>query len=179
VFLDESGFLMAPWRRRTWSPKGQPPVLTQRTRSHQKVSAVAALCVSPYRDRVHLFFRLHPDANIQAALVVDFLGQLGRHLRGPIVLIWDRLLPHRARRVQRFLQGRPAIHAFFLPPYAPELNPVELVWAYLKTNPLANLAAHDLDILTEVARRHSRSLQRKEHLLRSFLKHAPLSLRLD
>lgn len=169
---------MAPWLRRTWSPRGQTPLLPQRTRSHQKVSAIAALCVSPWRDRVHLLFRLHPNANIRAALVVDFLGQLSRHLWGPIVLVWDRLLPHRARRVGVFLREWPEIHAFFLPPYAPELNPVESVWGYLKTNPLANLAAPDLDALTAVARRHTRSLQRKEHLLRSFLQQSPLLLRL-
>jgi len=169
---------MAPWLRRTWSLRGQPPVLLQRTRSHQKVSAVAALCVSPYREQVHLLFRLHPQANIHAALVVDFLRQLGNHLWEPIVLLWDRLLPHRARRVKTFLQQSGDIHAFFLPPYAPELNPVESVWGYLKTNPLANWAAADLHALTSVARRRTRSLQRKEHLLRSFLKQVPLFLRL-
>jgi hypothetical protein len=52
------------------------------------------------------------------------------------------------------------------------------VWGYLKLNPLANLAFFDLDQLTTTARRHTRSLQRKPDLLRSFLKHSPLSLRL-
>lgn len=169
---------MAPWLRRTWSPRGQTPLLPQRTRSHQKVSAIAALCVNPWRDRVHLLFRLHPHANITAALVAGFLGQLGRQLPGPIVLLWDRLLPHRARRVGAFLGEWPEIHALFLPPYAPELNPVEGVWGYLKMNPLANWAAPDLDALTSAARRHARSLQRKERLLRSFLKQCPLFLRL-
>ncbi len=46
-------------------------------------------------------------------------------------------------------------------PYAPELNPIEYVWGYLKLNPLANLAFFDLEQLTTTARRHTRSLQRK------------------
>ena len=65
-----------------------------------------------------------------------------------------------------------------LPPYAPELNPIEYVWSYLKLNPMANLAFFDLEALTTTARRHGRSLQRKPDLLRSFLGHSPLSLRL-
>ncbi len=63
-------------------------------------------------------------------------------------------------------------------PYAPELNPVEYAWSYLKMNPLANLAAPELDVLADSARRAARSVQRKPHLLRSFLAHSPLSLRL-
>jgi hypothetical protein len=65
----------------------------------------------------------------------------------------------------------------FLPPYAPELNPIEYVWSYLKLDPLANLAFFDLEKLTTTARRHTRSLQRKPDVLRSFRRHSPLSLR--
>jgi hypothetical protein len=43
VFIDESGFLMAPYVRRSWAPKGATPVLYQCGRSHQKVSDQAAL----------------------------------------------------------------------------------------------------------------------------------------
>ena len=64
---------MAPLLRRTWSPCGQTPVFRQRSAAHQKVSAIAALCLSPTGERFHFFFRLHPQANITAALVLDFL----------------------------------------------------------------------------------------------------------
>jgi len=65
-----------------------------------------------------------------------------------------------------------------LPPKSPELNPVEYVWSYLKTKPLANLACPNVDELAVVGRRHARSIQRQPHLLRSFIRHSPLSLRL-
>src|SRR3989442_37037 len=55
VFLDESGLLMAPLVRRTWAPRGQTPILLQRTRSHDKVSVTAVLTVSPRRRRVSLY----------------------------------------------------------------------------------------------------------------------------
>jgi transposase len=93
-------------------------------------------------------------------------------------LVWDRFLPHRTAKVQDFFTQRPPCAAFFLPPYAPELNPVEPVWGYLKMNPMANLAPLELKALATLTRTHARSVQRKQRLLRSFLKRSPLSLRL-
>lgn len=169
---------MAPVVRRSWAPRGHTPVLLQRTRSHQKVSALAALAVSPTRDRVHLYFRLHPGRNVRTAEVVEFLRILHRHVRGGLIVIWDRLQAHRSKKVRALLDATPGLHAEFLPPYAPELNPVEYLWSFLKYHPLANVAFFELDEITTVTRTHARAVQRDEGLLRSFLAHSPLSLRL-
>ena len=118
--------------------------------------------------------RMH---NINAERVIDFLRQLLAQVDAPLVLVWDQLNAHRAFRMQEFPAEHPQIATEFFPAYAPELNPIEYVWDYLKLNPLANLAFFDLDQLTATARRHTRSLQRKRDLLRSFLNHSPLSLR--
>lgn len=169
---------MAPLVRRTWAPRGRTPELIQRTRSHKKVSIIAALAVSPARDAVRLYFRLYPDRNIKAAEVVEFLRQLMRHLRRPAIVILDRLPAHRSKRVRALLVATPALDMELLPPYAPELNPVEYLWSFLKLNPLANRPFFDLDTLADTARAHTRSLQHDQKLLRSFLAHSPLSLRL-
>jgi len=168
---------MAPLVRRSWAPRGQTPILYQRTSSHKKVSVIAALCIAPKRDRIHLYFRIHSDANINALCVSAFLNTLKRQLKKRVVLVWDRFLPHRAKIVQSVIHKR-CIHSFFFPPYAPELNPVEHVWGYLKMNPLANLTAVDVEALADTTRCNGRSIQRKQNLLRSFVKHAPLPLRL-
>jgi hypothetical protein len=177
VFIDESGLLMAPLVRRSWSLRGHTPVLRQRTRSHRKVSAIAAVCVAPKRDRVSLYFRLHPDANVNSACVLDFLEHLQHQLRCPIVLIWDRFQAHLGQLITQCVPASCA-HLAYLPPYAPELNPVEYLWAYLKTNPLANEPPIHLPHLTARARRAARSVQHQPALLRGFLRHTGLSLRL-
>ena len=177
MFVDESGLLMAPLVRRSWSLRGHTPVLRQRTRSHQKVSAIAAVCISPRRDRVSLYFRLHPDANVNTACVMDFLEHLQRQLRCPIVLLWDRFQAHLGQLIQQCVPSGSA-HLEYLPAYAPELNPVEYLWAYLKTNPLANDPALDLISLAARARRAARSVQHQPALLLGFLRHSGLSLRL-
>jgi hypothetical protein len=169
---------MAPFVRRTWAPRGQTPVLWQRTRHHQKVSVIAALTVSPSRDDVGLYFRLHLNRNLGAQEVADFLKILHRQLGGSVLIVWDRLQTHRAKKVHGLVAATPGLHVEFFPPYAPELNPVEYVWSYLKTNPLANLGLWAVADLAHEARRQARILQHDKPLLRSVLNHCPLSLKL-
>lgn len=168
--------MMAPLVRRTWSPRGKTPWLYQKTRSHKKVSVIAALCIPPCRSHLHLFFRLHPDTNINADVVVSFLKNLLKELCGPIIIVWDRFVPHRSNKVQALLNKNPRLHLSFLPPYAPELNPVEYVWSYTKMNPLANVTAMTVAALTTGTRRSVRSIQKKQYLLRSFIRASGLSL---
>ncbi len=179
MFLDESGFLLAPLVRRTWAPCGQTPVLYQRGRHHKKVSAIAALCVSPQRDQVQLYFRLYPGQEVDATRAIAFLKALDQELQAPWLLLWDRLNAHRAKKTTAHLETVPRLRTFFFPPYAPELNPVEYLWGYCKMNPLANRTVHEVSELAVVTRSCTRSLQRKEALLRSFIRHSPLFLRLQ
>jgi transposase len=177
VFIDESGLLLLPVVRRTWSRCGQTPVLRHVGRNLKKVSAIAALCVSPDRREVRLYFQLLVDENFNSAAVLGFVKQLARHFRAPLHLLWDRAKIHRGLNPAVFLDVL-EWRQFYFPPYAPELNPVEYLWSYLKTNPLANLACPEVVALAAAGRRHARSLQRKTGLLRSFIRHTPLSLRL-
>lgn len=176
VFLDESGLLMTPLLRRTWARVGQTPVLYQRTRHREKVSVIAAVTISPRRQRVGLYFSLFPNMNVNAEVVIWFLRQLRSQLCNPMIIIWDRLKAHRARLTKDFLAQQSTIHTAFLPPYAPELNPVESLWGYLKMNPLANLAADDAEDLACLAEHSVKDLQKNEALLRSLIQNTPLSI---
>lgn len=167
---------MAPLLRRTWSPRGHTPVLYQKTRHHRKVSVIAALWSGPGTLRFSLYFRLHPDANINSVVVVSFLRCLLKEVSGTLLIVWDRFQPHRSQAVQKLLTGTDRLHVEFFPPYAPELNPVENVWSYTKMNPLANFTALDSDSLAATSRRALRSLQYNKDLLRSFFKKSGLSL---
>jgi hypothetical protein len=62
------------------------------------------------------------------------------------------------------------------PRYAPELNPVEALWATLKGLELANLAGDTLDHVVAAAERGIRRIQSTPHLAFSFLRHCGLSL---
>lgn len=173
VFIDESGIMMAPVIQRTWSPRGDTPVLHQRGRHRTKVSVIAAVVLSTHLRRVRLYFRLHPDSNVRKPELVAFLRQLRRHTNRPLIVVWDRLNGHRAPEVASYCD-RHQIQLELLPAYAPELNPVEYAWSYLKTKPLANFAPRELPELTATTRLSARRVQRRPTILRSFVKQSPL-----
>lgn len=166
--------MMAPVVRRTWAPRGRTPILIQRGRSHQKVSAIAALSIAPRRRRVGLYFSLLADANITADRVIRFVRELRRQLQKPMIIVWDRSNTHRAKIVNRFFARGSTLHRESFPPYAPDLNPVEMIWGHLKGHSMANFAAMDVQTLGRTTRYHATRLRRRKDLLRSFLYATPL-----
>jgi transposase len=158
VFVDESGLSERPTRVRTWAPIGQTPVV-QFHFNWKQLSLIAGLT------RWQCCFRMYEGA-IRSEQIVEFLAALGRHLKQPVLIIWDGLKAHRSALVREYvdsLQG--AIHLETLPAYAPELNPVEYLWAWLKRHALANFCPDGLDELAEVARRKLRSAQRRVSII--------------
>lgn len=168
---------MTPLLRRTWGLRGVTPILTVRARSHEKVSGIGALVVSPRRRRISLYLALHSKENIRGPHVLAFLGHLRRHHRGPLLLLWDRGRPHRHHAVSHYLATHPQWHVDWFPPYAPELNPVEQVWTYLKYGRLANFAPDDVNDIQREVRRESRRVVRSPELCKSFFRHSQLSFR--
>lgn len=120
---------------------------------------IAALTVSPKRRRVGLYFSLLPNKNVNGEEVTRFLRHLARHLKGNLLIVWDRLGCHRARVVKAFLRKHQRIHTEHFPPYAPELNPAEQLWGYLKMNPLANLAPQNTDELATITHDQARKVR--------------------
>ena len=84
----------------------------------------------------------------------------------PLLVVWDRLSGHRSRLVQDYiasLQGW--IHREYLPPYAPELNPMGFIWAYWKHHELPTVCPKDYYQLSETARR---TVRRQPRLITVF-----------
>lgn len=122
------------------------------------------------------YFRLFPGS-IKGPQVVAFLKALRRQLKRRLLIIWDGLPAHRGGVVRDYLEAqRGAVQIERLPAYAPELNPVEYVWAHLKTHEVANFCAEDFGQLTHFARRRLASMQRRASLVRAFWQQAELPL---
>jgi transposase len=177
IFIDETGFLMHPLLRRTWAPVGRTPLVCQRTRMYRKVSCIGGLSISPRRRRLQWYLKFHTDTSIRQPQVIAFLHHLLRQIRGVVVVVWDRLLAHRGGEVRRWAQRHPRLTLEYLPPYAPELNPNEYGWGYLKNNELANYGPAELKELEHRVRRACRSASRRCDLLKAFVRATGLSLR--
>jgi transposase len=92
-------------------------------------------------------------------------------------LLWDGLPAHRSRAMRAWLETqRSWLVVERLPAYAPELNPVEGLWASLKAVELANLATPTLAEVIDQAHKGIERVRRTPHLAYSFLRHAGLSV---
>lgn len=174
IFLDESGFSESPSVRRTWAPRGQTPIVVAPF-NWKRLSAIASLIATPSARRVGLCLRLHPGT-IKQPQIIDYLRALKRHVKGrKVILLWDRLPAHRGGDVQAHIARQAAwLTAEYLPPYAPELNPVEYFWSHLSGKELAHFPADNLDAVRRQARRGACRVCRRPELGRAFLKHSGL-----
>ncbi len=117
------------------------------------------------------------EGAIKAEHIVVFLQHLLRAIPGKLLILWDGLPAHRSRFVSEYLdtlEGR--IVTARLPPYAPELNPVEYIWAHLKHHELPNVCAKDMWNLGEGARRRLKRMRRRPRLIRAFWHQSALAL---
>jgi transposase len=151
-----------PLAVRTWAPRGQTPLLRVKlTRDH--LSTISAITLDG-----GLFMQVR-QTSYDAAAVVGFLRVLLRKIPGKIILIWDQAPIHRGKEIKEFLKRGAAkrLHLEQLPSYAPDLNPDEGIWNYLKRVELGNVCCTDLDDLQRQLIRAKERLRHKRDIIRS------------
>ena len=151
---------------RTYAPRGQPPVLyVPLTRDHLAV-------ISGSTEQGRLLVQLQARA-FRGADVAGFLAHLVSHLRGQLLIIWDGAPIHRDKAVKAFLASGPRGQLWVeqLPGYAPDLNPDEGVWNYLKHVEMRNVSCHDQAELRHALRLAIARLRHKSDVIRGFIKH--------
>jgi len=161
VWVDESAFSLLPGVVRTSAPTGRTPILKlPLTRDH--LSAISGITKGG-----RLFLRLQ-DRAYRSTEVVEFLRQLLRCLRGKLLVIWDGAPIHRSQAIKDFLAQGAAkrLRLEALPGYAPELNPDEGIWTYLKHVELRTVRCQDLDHLYDELTRAAKRLRHKRRVIR-------------
>ena len=167
VFVDESGLSTKPTRARTWAPRGQTPLL-QESFNWKSLSIVGGFTLKRF------YFQMH-TGSIKSPQVVEFLKHLQRHLKARLLIIWDGAAIHRSKLVSDFLATtKGKILAERLPPYAPELNPVEYMWAHLKCHEIANLITTQAWELSFEATHALRRMRRRPSIIAACFSQAEL-----
>lgn len=131
---------MKPVVGNTWATRGHTPVIFAKT-NWKKLSVIGGITSEGQ------FFQQTHEGSIKAAGFISFLTHLLRHLKGKVSVVVDNAKIHKAKIVAEFLTLHPRLSIVYLPPYCPELNPVELVWAYVKRHHLANFCPATLEQL--------------------------------
>jgi transposase len=179
VLIDESGLLMAPLVRRSWALRGRTPELGQKSGTREKVSVLAALCLSPARDRLRLYSQSLVNGYFDNWSVAAFLEAMVRSLTGRFVVVWDGGSMHKGDPIRDLEEGfGDRLSLERLPPYAPELNPVEFLWSWLKYSRLNNFAPRNALQLNDRVVAELAAIQNDQALLRSFVQASGLPIRL-
>ena len=171
MFVDEAGFYLLPAGVWTYAPRGQTPILrVPLTRDH-----LAAISAITPEGKLYMMVQ---DGTFKGPAIVRFLQHLLRHIPGKLLIIWDGLPAHRSQAVKDFLAQGAAqrIHLEQLPGYAPDLNPDEGIWRYLKYVEMKNLCCQTLDDLRDELRKATVRLRHKTDVILSCFKLARLHL---
>lgn len=149
---------------RTYAPQGETPVLRYRYWEH--LSVISAITPD---GKLYTTTR---QTTFDGPAIVDFLKHLLRHIPGQLLVVWDRLPAHRGDAVKDFLRagGAARIYLAQLPSYAPDLNPDEGVWNYLKRVELRNVCCHHVGELREQLRKAIARLRHKVSVIQGFIR---------
>lgn len=127
VFLDEFGANLAMVPRYGWAPAGERVHINKPSKRGRNVTFAGALSLGGILGLVAL-----PGS----ATVVNFVewvrSSLVPSLRPRHVVVMDNLTAHHNAAVASLIEGAGA-RILFLPPYSPDLNPIEECWSKIKT----------------------------------------------
>lgn len=162
VFVDESGFYLLPMVVRTYAPVGETPLI-KCFLTYDHLSAISG--ITP-QSKLYMMVQAH---SFKSPDVVRFLEHLLRHIPGKILVVWDGAPIHRSQVIKDFLAngGSERILLERLPDYAPEWNPDEGIWNYLKRVELKNVVCRDLSHLRQELRKATERLRHKQNIIRS------------
>ena len=161
-FLDEAGFQSDPPLARTYGLKGQTPVVVT-SGQRQSLNVISAVNARGQ------FWAATYTGKLDAESFVVFLQNFVKGRTGRVFLVVDGHPAHKAKVVKEYvesLEGKLELH--FLPPYAPDLNPDEFVWAHMKSNGVSKKPLKQNESLQRRVEEDLIAIQRNPTLVRSF-----------
>lgn len=164
-FWDESGFRADSVYGKTWAVQGQTPVV-QVPGQRQSVSAASAV-----NSKGGFWFATYKGA-MDGEVFVQLLKAMMHKRKKPIHLVVDGLPAHKRLIVKDYVQstqGKLTMH--FLPGYAPDLNPDELVWSHAKRSASKRGPLRTGEKMQERVDQELTKIKENPALVRQFFKH--------
>ena len=161
-FWDESGFRADTVHGKTWAKRGETPVV-ERPGQRQSISAASAV------NARGAFWYCTYEGGLTAELFVKLLKRMMRGRTKPVHLVVDGLPAHKTKLVKEYVASTSRMLTLhFLPGYAPELNPDELVWSHMKRSGVARSPLRRGEKLKYKIEAQLAKIKRMPQLVRSF-----------
>ncbi len=158
-FLDQSGFAPTLPTGYSWGRRGARLLVAHEAPQGRRVNVVGALAPhDPTGPRLVFETRRKAQGRYDAATHLAFVRRVagpppvdGRRPR-PCVVVLDNYSVHHSQAVKAALPDLTAadVHFCHLPPYSPELNPIEMVWRHTKHHDLPE-RSHATDTALQAA----------------------------
>jgi transposase len=126
AYVDEVGFALQPPNRSAWTKSGETHVVTPKRA--QRLNLIGALLSSGLLMITKLW------QNVNGLWFFGFLMALIERIKKPMVVILDNASIHTAKKLKPYwdLLKEKGMRFYFLPPYSPELNRIEILWKKMK-----------------------------------------------
>ena len=131
LWLDETQACSDSNIGRTWGKQGETPIISGNGKK-EKINVIGAI---DQNGQTHF---MTYDCNTDTSVVISFIDMLAKKYKEKIYIILDNAIYHKSKEllahIEKYHKGW--LELVYLPPYSPELNPAELIWAHLKSHGL-------------------------------------------
>ena len=168
-WMDEAAIRSDDPLQRTWGLKGQTPIV-KTSGQRQSINAISALS-----NTGGFWYHIY-TGRFNADKLIDCLKDFMKYRKKPVFLIMDGHPVHKAKKVKRYiesLEGR--LNIYLLPPYAPDLNPDELVWHQMRHLGTSKKPLKKGESLKTRAIADLESIKANKKLIRSFFREPSVS----
>lgn len=168
-WLDEAGIRSDDPLQRTWGLKGQTPIV-KTSGQRQSINAISALS-----NKGGFWYHIYAG-RFNADKFIECLEAFMKYRKKPVFAIMDGHPVHKAKKVKEYvasLQGRLSI--YLLPPYAPDINPDELVWNQMRHMGTSKKPLKEGESLKQRVNNDLDKIKNNKPLIRSFFRESSVS----
>jgi len=172
AFQDESAVRLLPCISRTYAPLGVTPLIKcdAKNKAYVSISGI----ITPEGKS---YFEVREQEGFKQKGMTRFLDNARKSMRKNLLLVWDNAPSHKSKTVKGYLakqsQKNPKIWMANIPPYSPELNPIEQLWGYLKKK-LTNQFFKNTKELKAAVCKELDDIRKNKNLIQSFFRHKEL-----
>lgn len=168
-WLDEASIRSDDPLQRTWGEKGKTPVV-KTSGQRQSINAISALS-----NKGGFWYHVY-NGKFTADKCVECFQRFLKNRKSSVILIVDGHPVHKSKKVMKYIESLEAkLEIVFLPPYAPDLNPDELVWNQMRNVGTSKKPLKEGESLMNRAIMDLESIKRNKKLIRSFFEEGTVS----
>ncbi len=168
-WLDEASIRSDDPLQRTWGEKGKTPIV-KTSGQRQSINAISALS-----NKGSFWYHVY-NGKFTGDKCIECFKRFLKNRKSKVILIVDGHPVHKSKKVMDYiesLEGR--LEIVFLPPYAPDLNPDELVWNQMRNIGTSKKPLKKGESLMNRAILDLHSIQRNKKLIKSFFEESTVS----